>query len=44
MLIADFNVALEREAVPKILFIISGNSLYRPQMGKPIGTDWPPLS
>ena len=43
MLIADFNVALDREAVPKILSIISEISFYRTQMGKPIGTAWTPL-
>ncbi len=42
MLITAFNVALGREAVHKILSIISGNCLYRTQMGKPVGTAWTP--
>ena len=43
MLIADFNVVLDSEAVPKSRSIISEINLYRPQMGQPISTDWTPL-
>jgi hypothetical protein len=40
MLITAFNVDFGREATHNILSIISGNSLYRPQIGKLIGTAW----